>query len=125
MTKESKRKTLVKSLDKIFSVYIRLKYGHCVVCLKREGLQCGHLFSRVAYSTRWDEDNAFGQCAGCNLRHEHDPYPLTNYFLKRFGQDKYDELYRRHKKIKKHTDQDLQKLILYYGDKIHRLGGAG
>ena len=75
--KTSDRKRLVKKLDKVFSQYIRFRDQRCVTCGSRENLQCGHLFSRTAYSTRWHPRNAFCQCSSCNLRHEHDPYPLV------------------------------------------------
>lgn len=110
----AERKALVKEADRVFSLYIRKRDGHCVCCGTTENLQCGHLFTRGTYSTRWDEDNAFAQCGGCNLKHEHDTYPLTNYFLNRFGKAAYDELYKKHKTPAKFTNADLRDLIKKY-----------
>lgn len=53
----------------------------------------GHLFSRVAHSTRWDLNNIFAQCGSCNLKHEYDPYPLTKYYIDKFGLEAYDALH--------------------------------
>ena len=108
------RRGLVGKLDKTFSEFIRKRDGHCVVCGRRENLTCGHLFSRIAYSTRWDEANAYGQCAGCNLRHEHDAYPFTKWFLKKFGQRAWDDLHRKYSTIKKFTNQDLEALTTHF-----------
>lgn len=111
------RKSLVRELDKAFSDYIRERDGwRCVTCgeTDRELLQCGHLFTRAAYSTRWVEANAVCQCSRCNLRNEYDPYPLTTYFLDRFGREKYDELHRLHRTTAKFSDDALRRGIEEY-----------
>ena len=74
--KKVSRKSAVHMADVAFSAYIRTRDPVCVVCGTLEHGTCGHIFSRVHYSTRWDEDNAFRQCSGCNLRHEHDAWPF-------------------------------------------------
>lgn len=115
------RKALVRKLDNVFSEFIRKRDKHCVVCGTRENLTCGHLFSRIAYSTRWDEMNAFGQCMGCNLRHEHDAYPFTKWFIGRFGQDRWDDLHRQYSAIRKFSNQDLQALTMHFETKTETL----
>lgn len=87
------RKGLVKKLDKLVSQIVILRDGKCVTCGSTNRLGCGHLFSRIAYSTRWDLDNTFAQCWGCNYKHEYDPYPLTNYYITKFGKPRYDALH--------------------------------
>lgn len=59
-------------------------------------LQPGHLFSRVAYSTRWDLNNVFCQCRNCNLRHEYDSFALAKYFKDKFGEEAYDALHYKY-----------------------------
>jgi hypothetical protein len=108
------RKSLVRQLDKAFGDFIKARDKRCVTCGAVENLQCGHLFSRVAYSTRWDEKNAFCQCRSCNMRHEYDPGPLTVYFLERFGPDVYAELHRKHKTLVKYSDSILSMLIQHF-----------
>lgn len=109
------RKSLVRQADKAFGDYIKERDNHvCVTCGAEDHMDCGHLFTRAAYSTRWAEQNAFAQCRGCNLRHEYDPGPLTIYFLRMFGKDAYENLHRVHKTTVKYHDDDLQKIIDRY-----------
>lgn len=110
MTKKS-RKSLVRTLDKAFGDYIKERDRRCVTCGSVQNLQPGHLFSRVAFSTRWDTRNCFCQCRNCNFRHEYDPGPLTMYFLKRFGTAAYEELHRRHRITVKYSDSMLEEMI--------------
>ena len=117
---KSPRKKLVVELDRVFSLYIRRRDGRCVLCEKVEGLTCGHLLTRTAFSTRWDVDNCFGQCAGCNLRHEHKPEYFTQWYINKFSLRKYNELIERHHKIKKFTSDDLQRMIIYYKAELGR-----
>ena len=108
------RKSFVRELDGVFSLFIRSRDRRCVTCGSQSNLTCGHLFSRIAYSTRWREDNCFAQCLSCNLRHEYDPYPFMNYYLRRFGQDKLDQLHRDYSTIRKFSNPELQELIDKY-----------
>ena len=121
--KEKKR--LIKELDRIFSFYIRTRDGwKCVTCgsTDRESLQCGHLFSRISYNTRWDERNAYCQCSGCNFRHEHDPGPLTSYFLSLYSSREYQKLYNESHKQRHFYNYDLIKLIDYYKARLKEMG---
>jgi hypothetical protein len=119
------RKSLVRLADKAFGDFIKVRDNDtCVTCgasAAETVLDCGHLFSRVAYSTRWDERNAFAQCRGCNLRHEHDPGPLTIVFLKKYSDAAYDTLHRLHRITVKYHDADLQALATEYRNKLANL----
>lgn len=114
----SERKKLVNKLDKVFSQYIRMRDGVCVVCGTKDNLQCGHLYSRIAYSTRWDEDNAFAQCRNCNMRHEYDFEPLRKYAEMKHGKKKLKKIYIKYKTPVKLSNNDLQDLIKYYQNKL-------
>jgi hypothetical protein len=70
--KKDSRKKWVREADKWASLDTRL-HGECVICGSTKNLNCGHLFSRVAYSTRWDSTNLYCLCAGCNMAMENDP----------------------------------------------------
>jgi len=114
--KKQKRMTLVRRLDRIVSLMIRARDKKCVICLSKENLQCGHLFPRASYSTRWDiaqNGNCHTQCRGCNLAHNRDFYPYSNWYAKRFGQKEYDILHSRYKTKKRFTDKQL--IALYDG----------
>lgn len=107
------RQKLKDKIDKIHSKLIRKLETKCVTCNSEENLQCGHLFTRTAMSTRWDieeDGNSHAQCSGCNLRHEYDSYPYNNWYITKFGKDKWDELYARHKSTKKYSIVEMEEL---------------
>lgn len=98
--KRNPRKSAVNKADKYASLDVRLD-GKCVICGATDGkvetikytavdpwtekevtrdkvishgpIVCGHLFSRIAYSTRWDERNLYCLCSYCNIQMENDP----------------------------------------------------
>lgn len=95
--------------------------NRCAVCGTHENPTCGHLFSRVNYSTRWDEDNSWCQCAGCNLRHEMEFEPFRRVVEARIGKERYNSLWERHNQINKYKDFDLMELIDLFKAKIDKL----
>ena len=65
----SKNKKLSKAkADKYFSLYIRErdKNKPCITCGAMATKDCGHFLSRRFENTRYDEQNAHGQCQKCN-----------------------------------------------------------
>lgn len=108
--KNSDRKKIVKKLDTLVSQIIRKRVPYCVTCNSRERLQCSHIFSRVAYSTRWDFNNLTTQCAGCNMRHEHDSFPLHDWFIREYSLEDFRILHALWKQPKKWTQADLEAL---------------
>ena len=114
MPKHPSRKTLVRNLDKAVSEYIRNRDEYCVVCGSPKNLTNGHLFSRIAYSTRWDvsaDGNNHCQCLSCNFKHEFDPYPFSEWYRQKFGEEKYHELHRRYKTVRKFKNYELEELL--------------
>jgi hypothetical protein len=121
MAKLSERKKLVKEADRVFSLYIRARDVECVVCGSWERLQCGHVFTRAYYSTRWDEENAFCQCASCNYRHEFDPMPLYAVAKAKLGAEGFEALYRKARQTRKFYDDDLRGIIAEFKKKKEEL----
>lgn len=119
--KKHSRKWLVRNLDQVFSRYIRARDQRCVLCGTKEDLTCGHVFSRVAYSTRWDEENSFAQCLNENLTHEYDPYPFLLWYQNKFGKKKLDEVHRRYKTIRKISNGELADMLEVYKSKLNNL----
>lgn len=123
MKKKTERQKVKDKLDSEFSLFIRRRDNFtCVTCGKKgcEGdgvMQCGHLFSRVAMSTRWDESQCFCQCSGCNKLHEYDWVPFETYFIEKRGYDEYDRLYLKYKSTKKYSVGELKSLLEYYHEK--------
>lgn len=117
------RKSLVKAADRAFSRYIIARDKGCVQCGTTQSLTCGHLFSRVAYSTRWNPDGAACQCAAHNMRHEYDPYPFTKYFVDHYGQKWVDDLHCLWSKPVKFKDYQLVEIARYFAGKAEELEG--
>jgi len=123
MPKKPTRKTLITKLDKVFSEYIRRRYGEiatCVTCGKKDHwkkLQAGHFMSRKHYATRWDEDNVEVQCQACNVFRYGEQY----LFAKHLGQKKADELLAKSRQTVKFTDNDIQDMIDTYKQKLSLL----
>lgn len=76
-TKKSDRKYWIDQLDKVFSLYIRLrdsrefhyKAFRCISCGEVKPfnmMDCGHFVSRNCYALRWEPQNAWGECSRCN-----------------------------------------------------------
>jgi len=87
------RKGWIRKLDKIVSEIVIMRDRKCICCGTDQKLTCGHLFSRVAYSTRWDLENCYAQCLSCNFRHEYDPYPMIQKVSEKHGVGFIDELH--------------------------------
>jgi hypothetical protein len=106
--KKDSRKKWVREADKWASLDIRLD-EHCVltefvpghVC--KGSIVCGHLFSRVAYTTRWDEANLYPICSWTNIRMEDDPVvarQLLEYAEASWGSDKIAELHQSYERAR-------------------------
>jgi len=99
-------------LDRLFSDYIRMRiYGEgrvaCEYCgrvyydkVKENGdispawkrLQCSHFHSRRKRSVRYDPDNACGLDFTCHQFLGGNPYQHTEFFKKRLGSKRFEEL---------------------------------
>ena len=128
---KSKGKTdLIKRLDKVFALYIRLRdcmpngFGRCISCGKikqyRE-LDCGHFFGRSNMATRFDEDNCSAECQGCNrASSDHLIYYQEN-LIRKIGVARFSTLRERAHSIKKWDDEELKRMILHYTSEVKRL----
>ena len=124
MAIKSDRKKLVEKLDRATSKYIRLRDGACVTCGNVNEPNNGHLFSRNAHNTRWDiseDGNCHQQCWPCNYAHENDPAPYFIWYIKKFGQEKFDELRFRFKTPTKLTESQLQEKLDYILEETNKL----
>lgn len=110
----TKRKKLISKLDKVFSEYIRKRDKRCITCGHTEQLTNSHLITRSKYSVRWSELNCHCQCRGCNMLHEFQPEHYTNWFIKKYGLKKYQNLILESNQTKKFTDTELEGLIKKY-----------
>ena len=102
-------KIRIDKLDVLFSRFIRLRAGgKCEFCgtpRTMRQLQCSHFHGRRKRSTRYDPDNAIGADFGCHQYLGSNPYAHTEFFKKRLGSERFEELNIRAEMIVK-VDKD-------------------
>ena len=116
-TRLPSRAKLVKELDRLTSLIVRLKGNGCVICGSQERLQCGHLFGRRSHGARFDIEeggNCSVQCAPCNKNHNNRPYIYLKWHQDRFGTDVTDALYRRWSAGHKYSRLELINMVAEY-----------
>ena len=109
-TTENKRKKLIKDLDVLVSLIVRARDKRCVCCGSMERLTDGHLITRNCKIIRWDLTNNNCQCASCNFTHEFRPERYTEWWIKKYGLDAYEELVAQSKLTKKWTIEELENI---------------
>jgi hypothetical protein len=124
-------KLLIKDLDALTSKIVRLRDGgRCVLfginanCLGSERLQNGHIFGRRSHGARWDtqpDGNCHAQCANCNKKHNAHQWIYYRWYIDKFGQEAFDELYRRWAKGRRYTRLELQNLVPEFESKLNEL----
>tara|TARA_R100000935_G_scaffold55582_1_gene85674 strand:- start:67 stop:459 length:393 start_codon:yes stop_codon:yes gene_type:complete len=128
--KKISRKNIVKRLDTIFSLYIRLREADneivkCFTCGKishyKKNMQCGHFQSRSSYSTRWDTNNCQVQCYGCNVMQQGRQYQFGLNLEKKYGIGVAEELLIKSKQTVKYSNDDLKEMILFYNNLVNQL----
>ncbi len=119
MARKVKRKTLVRKLDQIFSLYVRTrdadKRGYCKCCtcgkkLKIKEIHCGHFMSRRHMATRWDEENCASQCVGCNTFNQGEQYKFALFLNTKYNTDKSSELLQKSRNTVKYSITDLEEM---------------
>lgn len=128
--KVKKRTNLIAKLDKVFSLYIRLRdtmpsgYFKCISCghVKRfEQADCGHFYSRTHMATRFDEDNSSAECSFCNrFKADHLISYQTN-LIKKIGIGRFELLGVKAHSTKKWCDFELEAMIKHYTSEVKRL----
>tara|TARA_R110000751_G_scaffold80893_1_gene163025 strand:+ start:229 stop:618 length:390 start_codon:yes stop_codon:yes gene_type:complete len=128
--KKKSRKSIVKRLDVVFSLYIRLRYSsneitECFTCGKqshfKRGMQCGHFMSRKHYATRWDATNCQVQCYACNVMRFGEQYKFGLKLEDLFGKGIAEELLIKSRTTVKYSNDDLEAMILYYNNLVNQL----
>ena len=134
LPKERKKSmaTLVRKLDEVFSMYIRLRdskpFGYrafrCISCGQVkpfDQMDCGHFVGRTHMATRFDEENCSGECRMCNrFSADHMIYYQRNLEAK-IGRDRLDLLLARGRGTKKWTAWELEILITHYKEEVKRM----
>ncbi len=112
---------LKKELDKIFSLYIRLRKATpqgmttCFTCGTQKHykkMHAGHFMSRKHLSTRWNEDNVQVQCPKCNLFGQGEQYTFGKLLDVRIDEgtaENLEQLARTTTKIMRYEYEDMIK----------------
>ena len=126
--KKLSRSKLIKKLDTIFSLYIRLKNStdemvECFTCGKvahyKDNMQCGHFQSRKHYSTRWDEINCQVQCKSCNVFKFGEQFIFGQRLDAKYGEGTAAKLLQKARKIVKLSTNDIELLIIKFTDLLN------
>lgn len=128
--KKTKRKTgrteqqkLVKKLDTVFSLFIRLRdampngFFRCISCGQIKPFaqaDCGHFHRRELMSTRFDERNCNAECRFCNRMKADHLIDYQKHLIEKIGKDEYDKLYILAHSTKHWMVSELKDMIKYY-----------
>jgi hypothetical protein len=129
--RKSKSSTGLKAkLDKVFSLYIRLRdcdengTFRCISCnriLPFEQGDCGHYVNRQHMALRWNELNCNIQCRRCNRFDEGNIQGYRQGLVRKYGEQQVLLLESRKYETKKWTQFELETLIKYYEGEVKRL----
>ena len=110
-----KKKIKESQVDKVISIWVRNRDGHCLKCGTKDNLQAAHIFSRTARSVRFDPLNILTLCWRCHLSWAHrNPIEFTEFVQKHLGKKNYAELKKRYYKLKSWTQAEYKSLIEKY-----------
>ena len=126
--------SLKRKLWPIFSHYIRLRdcletmglsdYGKCITCSKiipRTLLQAGHFIPGRHNANLFSERGTHAQCYNCNINLRGNTLEYRRKIIELYGEGADLELEAEARQIKKFTLQQLEKLLIYYREKINEL----
>ena len=128
--KPVKRKTLVGKLDEIVSLIIRNRDKKCVLCGSTDRLTNGHVLPGRYTVLRFDirlDGNCHTQCWPCNYKHVNHQAHYYNWFINKFGLDRWKELNREYygQDRKHYSDKELREMYeslkAQFGHLLHKL----
>ncbi len=121
---------LKKDLDKVFSLYIRLRNAskdgivECWTCGKTahyKKMHAGHFMSRKHHATRWNEENVQVQCPKCNLFGQGEQYTFGKLLDVRIGEGKSEELQELSRTTVKYMRFEYEDMIKHYKEKVNAI----
>ncbi len=121
---------LKKDLDKVFSLYIRLRHASkdgivkCFTCDKTahyKKMHAGHFMSRKHHATRWNEDNVQVQCVKCNLFGQGEQYAFGKLLDIRIAEGKAEELQELSRTTVKYMRFEYEDMIKHYKEKVNAI----
>lgn len=126
---KSPRRLLIAKADRVFSIYIRLRYAengeaYCVTCGAHgpwRGMQNGHFISRRKMNLRWDEVNCNVQCKHCNETLAGNLSKYRTFIVAQYGQKELDRLMLTSKQVRKVRADEIQAIITKYEQEVRNL----
>ncbi len=100
-------KTITKQLDELWSLLVKKRAGmECEMCQSTKVLQSHHIYSRVSYGIRWNEENGVCLCRNHHLYFAHrKTVEFNDWVFKIRDKEKLESL--------KHSKPDKQGLLIY------------
>lgn len=135
MKRKSKRRTpkvsyLKKKLDRVFSVYIRLRdsdesgFCSCITCgaiNHWKEVDAGHFYNRDRNSTRYHENNVHAQCRSCNRYQSGETAKYGYNLMNKYDMAILKELNDLQSMYKKWKTYELEELINSFKEKIRKI----
>lgn len=127
---DNNRKSLIRKLDDIFSIFIRLRdsdhngIGKCISCGKPDHWKScdnGHYIGRQHISTRWDEINCNLQCRHENRFEEGKKAEYRVGLIKKYDLKTVESLELRQHNQSKISTFEIELMIKIYTDKVKKL----
>lgn len=119
-------------LDKVFSLYIRLrdskpygyKYFKCISCgkiLPFEKADAGHYMSRRHNATRFDENNVHAECSYDNRFNAEHLDGFRDNLVKKIGQQEFNLLRAKANTTLYYSEYEYKALIKYYSALVKKM----
>ena len=127
--KKPKRQKLIKELDSVFSLYIRLRDSDshwivtCPLCGKKipvKFAQNMHFISRWVLKYRFDESNCFAGCMRCNVILNWNYIEYTFFMIKKFWKEKVEAM-KNDKELFELKTREIEEKIAYYKEQNEKL----
>ena len=117
-------KVKIDPLDTLFSKYIKQKAGgKCEFCGQSPSSMGYHTHHGVAgrryLNTRWEEDNCVALCLACHNLLGDFPSINQDFFRKRIGTKRMEELEVVARTYNKMTKERKEAITLYYKEKLN------
>lgn len=122
-TKKESVQSIINKAQKFFNAWIRQRdskdgYFTCISCSKTfpvSNMDAGHYVpvSRSSY-LRFHEDNAWGECKGCNCFNEFHLIPYRKNLIDKIGLERVEWLEENRHQTKKWTRSELLEIIEKY-----------
>lgn len=119
--KKSSEKTLLKKkLWKVFSLWVRQRDDYtCFTCGRKgegAGMHAGHMVPKASggMALYFHPLNVHGQCYHCNINLGGNGAVYAQKFIRKYGQEEFDNLMELKNRIEKWSEQDYKDQIEFY-----------